>query len=338
MIRLDGAVGEGGGQVLRTALALSLATDRPFRIENIRANRKKPGLLRQHLTAVNAATAIGGARVDGAALGSSALTFTPSRVQPGDYTFAVGTAGSATLVIQTILPPLLLAGAPSKVTVEGGTHNPAAPPFDFVERVFVPMIARMRATVMCTLERPGFYPAGGGRIVANIEPVATLAPLVLLERGEITGRSVRVLLANLPQHIAAREIKVALTLLNWSEASARVERVDALGQGNAVLVEIDSEHAREVCTGFGESGVLAEAVADQAVQQARRYLAAGVPVGCHLADQLLPLMALGPGGSFRTVALTRHAKTNADIVRMFTGATIDVAQEGRDVVRVDVKR
>ena len=338
MIRIDGSEGEGGGQVLRTALALSLATATPFRIENIRANRKKPGLLRQHLTAVNAATAVGDARVEGDALGSSALTFTPGAVAPGEYAFAVGTAGSTTLVLQTILPPLLLAGGPSTVTIEGGTHNPAAPPFEFLDRVFLPVVERMGGVVGRTLERRGFYPAGGGRIVARIESVGTLGACTILERGEITGRSLRVLLANLPQHIAEREIAVALTLLNWSESSASIERVEALGQGNAVLIEIDSVHTRELCTAFGEAGVLAEAVADKAAQQVRRYLAAGVPVGCHLADQLLPVMALGGGGSFRTLALTQHAKTNADIVRMFTGATIEVSPEGRDLVRVEVKR
>jgi RNA 3'-terminal phosphate cyclase (ATP) len=175
-------------------------------------------------------------------------------------------------------------------------------------------------------------------VVARIEPVSGLRTLTMLDRGEISGRRVRVLLANLPKHIAEREIAIVLELLNWSDSSAQIERVEAAGPGNAVVVEIESEHAREVCTAFGETGVLAEVVADKAAQQARRYLAAGVPVGCHLADQLLPLMALGGGGSFRTVALTQHSKTNAEIVRMFTGAVIEAAPEGRDLVRVDVKR
>src|SRR2546428_9297761 len=160
MITIDGSFGEGGGQILRTALSLSLATGTPFRIENIRAGRKKAGLLRQHLTAVLAAAEIGAAEIEGATLGSTMLTFTPKSVRAGEYRFAVGTAGSGTLVFQTILPALLRASAATRVTIEGGTHNSAAPPFDFLDRTFLPLIRKMGATVSLKLERYGFYPAG----------------------------------------------------------------------------------------------------------------------------------------------------------------------------------
>src|SRR5688572_7099138 len=165
MIRIDGSVGEGGGQILRTALSLSLATGTPFQIENIRAGRKNAGLLRQHLTAVLAAAEIGSAETAGASLGSTALTFTPKSVRGGEFRFAVGTAGSATLVFQTILPALLLAGTPSRVEIEGGTHNMAAPPFDFLKRTFLPVLRRMGANISLELKRYGFYPAGGGRLI-----------------------------------------------------------------------------------------------------------------------------------------------------------------------------
>jgi RNA 3'-terminal phosphate cyclase (ATP) len=339
MIRIDGSEGEGGGQVLRTALALSLATGAGFQIENIRARRRKPGLLRQHLTAVRAATAIGRARVSGDLIGSAALTFTPGSIQPGDYTFSVGTAGSASLVLQTVLPPLLLAGGPTTITIDGGTHNPGAPPFDFLDRVFLPLVERLGPSVRARLERHGFYPAGGGRIVARIEPAGALRGLELLERGEITSRRVRVLLANLPRHIAKREVEVALGLLNWSEATAVIDEVtSAPGPGNVVLIEIEAQHVREICTAFGESGVPAEAVAEKVGREALRYLAAGVPVGGHLADQLLPLLALGGGGTFRTLTPTQHTKTNAGIVQLFTGAAIETTIEDHDVVRIDVKK
>ena len=297
------------------------------------------GLLRQHLTAVQAATAIGRARVEGDALGSASLTFTPAPVEPGTYAFAVGTAGSAMLVLQTVLPPLMRASGPSTVTVEGGTHNPAAPPFDFIERVFVPAVNRLGPRVAVDLKRYGFYPAGGGCVSATVQPAAALAPLVLVDRGEITLRRVRALVANLPRHIAEREVRTVLGSLNWAEESGTVVELPGVsGPGNAVAIEIASEHVSEICTGFGENGVTAEAVANDAAQQARRYLAAGVPVGCHLADQLMTVLALGGGGVFRTVALSQHGRTNADVVRTFTGMRTTVTPDGRDVVRVEMDR
>lgn len=339
MIRIDGSQGEGGGQVLRTALALALVTGTPFRVENIRATRTRPGLLRQHLTAVQAATAIGQAQVEGDALASSSLTFTPGSVTPGDYHFAVGTAGSAMLVLQTVLPPLMVASAPSTVTIEGGTHNPSAPPFEFVERAFLPIVKTLGPRVRVRLDRYGFYPAGGGQVVAEIEPVARTARLNLLERGEIVGRRIRALVANLPRHIAEREVRTAGRLLNWHPDWADVEELSGVsGPGNAVLIEIASEHVTEIHSGFGENGVAAEAVADSAGQHARRYLAAAVPVGCNLADQLLTVMALGGGGVFRTLALTQHSKTNAEVIHLFTGMRTTATPEARDVVRVEMNR
>jgi RNA 3'-terminal phosphate cyclase (ATP) len=338
MIRLDGSEGEGGGQVLRTALALSLVTGTPFQIEQIRARRKRPGLLRQHLTAVQAAATIGSGVVEGAHLGSSSLTFTPGSVQPGDYAFAVGTAGSAMLVLQTVLPPLMLASGPSTVTVEGGTHNPAAPPFEFIQRVFAPIVNGLGVRLDVSLANYGFYPAGGGRVTARIEPAGTLRAMQVLDRGEITGRRVRALVANLPRHIGEREVRTVLRSLNWADDHGEVEELQAVpGPGNVVLIEITSEHVVDLSTGFGENGVAAEAVASGAAQQARRYLAAGVPVGCHLADQLLTVMALGGGGAFRTLALTQHAKTNADVIQRFTGKRVTTTSEGRDVVRVEME-
>jgi RNA 3'-terminal phosphate cyclase (ATP) len=337
VIIIDGSKGEGGGQVLRTSLALSLATGTPFRIEQIRAARPKPGLLRQHLTAVQAAAAVGRARVDGDAIGSHTLTFTPQAVEAGDYAFSVGTAGSATLVLQTILPSLLRAAGRTIVTLEGGTHNPWAPPFDYLQRVFLPIVNRLGPRVEATLERCGFYPAGGGRFVVTIDPTP-LARLELLDRGEIVARRVVALVAHLARSIGEREVATALGLLNWQPEAGRVDTIaNTPGPGNVVFVELESEHVTEICTGFGEVGKSAEKVADVAVQEMRRYLAAGVPVGGHLADQLLPLLAVGCGGSFRTLTPSRHTLTNADVVHQFGGARIAVTPESRDVVRVDVE-
>lgn len=336
MLTIDGSQGEGGGQILRTALALSLVSGAPFTIEKIRGGREKPGLLRQHLTAVNAAVAVGEAEAEGATLGSQTLVFRPRAVKPGDYRFAIGTAGSTGLVIQTVLPALLIASGPSTLTLEGGTHNPAAPPFDFLERAFLPLVASMGPRVSAVLNCPGFYPAGGGRCTVSILPAARLEPLTLLERGAIKRRQARALVARLPRQIADRELAVVRTRLGWSEDELETVIVDgsAPGPGNVLLLEIESEHLTEIFCGFGEVGTRAESVAEHAAKEARRYLAAGVPVGVHLADQLLVPLALAGGGSFRTIGLSSHSRTNLDVIRLFLPTRI-TAKGDRDDVLVE---
>lgn len=331
IIQIDGSQGEGGGQVLRSALSLSLVTGRPFEITNIRAGRSRPGLLRQHLTAVEAAVQIGGACVEGAVPGSRQLRFAPgAAVRPGRYTFSVGTAGSAVLVLQTVLPALLTASAPSTLVLEGGTHNPAAPPFEFLDRVFLPVLRRMGVSVAARLERRGFYPAGGGRFTVEVEPAGSLAPIQLFERGEIVGRRLRAVVENLPRHIARRELDEVCAGLAFEPEQAEIEEVqDGRGPGNVLLVELESTGITEVFTGFGEHQRSAEAVARDVVSEARQYLAAGVPVGRRLADQLLLPMALAGGGTFRTLPLSRHAQTNIEVIRTFLDVDIRVAREGR---------
>jgi len=337
MITIDGSQGEGGGQVLRTALSLSLATGQPFHLEHIRRGREKPGLLRQHLTAVQAPAAVGEARVEGDALGSTEIRFNPTTVRSGQYRFAVGSAGSATLVLQTVLPPLLTAASESTVILEGGTHNPWAPPFDFLQRVFLPLVNRLGPHVEASLTQPGFYPAGGGSFTVRVRPSRSLNRLDLQSRGDIVGRRVTALLANLPRHIAERELRTAVTGLNWKTDCSSVTTYDGVaGPGNVLLIEVESANVTEIATAFGAVGVAAEAVANQAMKQTRRYLAAGVPVGDHLADQLLTVLAVGEGGVFTTLALSRHTLTNIGIIRLFVDAQIAVAEEARDVVRVEV--
>jgi len=337
MISIDGSIGEGGGQVLRTALSLSLATGQPFHLEQIRRGREKPGLLRQHLTAVQAAAAIGDARVDGNTLGSTEIRFEPGRVRSGEYRFAVGGAGSATLVLQTVLPPLLTAANESTLILEGGTHNPWAPPFDFLQRVFLPLVNRLGPHVDASLTRPGFYPAGGGSFTVSVRPSQSLNRLDLQSRGDIVGRRVTALLANLPRHIAEREMRTAVAGLNWKADTSTVTTYDgAAGPGNVLLIEVESKNVTEIATAFGVVGVPAEAVASQAMKQTRRYLAAGVPVGDHLADQLLTVLAVGGGGVFKTLTLSRHTLTNIEIIRRFVDVPIVATEEARDVVRVEI--
>ena len=221
MLDLDGSQGEGGGQILRSSLALSMVTGTPVRIRNVRARRPKPGLMRQHLVAVQAAARIGGARVTGAEIGSSMLTFIPGVVKPGEHELSVGSAGSTTLVLQTVLPALLCAPQPSLLVLEGGTHNPMAPPFEFLERAYLPLVNRMGPRVQAELERAGFYPAGGGRIVVSIEPAARLTGFELLERGEIRRKEAMALVSRLPRHIGERELAEAARLAEWDSLEVR---------------------------------------------------------------------------------------------------------------------
>lgn len=336
MHQIDGSRGEGGGQILRTSLALSMITGTPVRITNIRARRSKPGLMRQHLTAVQAAATISKARVEGAAVGSREITFTPSTVTPGNHRFSIGTAGSTTLILQTVLPALILASGPSQLKLEGGTHNPQAPPFEFLGRAFLPLLQRMGPTVGVELNRAGFYPAGGGSLSVTVHPVEKLQSLDLLERGEIQNRRATVLLANLPGHIAEREVKKLAELTSWDPLSFETHRIDSAGPGNAVLLELESENVTEVFTAFGEVGVSAEAVAEKAVREMRDYLKADVPVGEHLADQLLLPLALAGSGSYRTLPLSLHARTQVELIPEFLGVRIGVEEEGEGRWRVGV--
>ncbi len=336
MIRIDGSFGEGGGQILRTSLSLSLVTGQPFTIDNIRAGREKPGLLRQHLTAVLAAAEVGSAQVEGAALGSKAVTFTPGRTRAGAFRFAVGTAGSGTLVLQTVLPALLLADAPSRITIEGGTHNHAAPPFDFLAKAFLPLLERMGPKVTVALERYGFYPAGGGKFTVEVEPCASLRPLQLEPRGAITIRKVTAVLANLPRHIGRREVDKAVSMLNWApEAAEIVQTRESAGPGNIVMIEAGSEQVTEVFSAFGELGVAAEKVAATAAREAREYLVSRAVAGEHLTDQLLLPMALAGGGSFPALKISRHAQTNMEVIPRFLPVRFETAQE-EGYVRVTV--
>jgi RNA 3'-terminal phosphate cyclase (ATP) len=340
LLTIDGSEGEGGGQVLRSSLALSLVTRRPFVIEKIRSRRKKPGLMRQHLAAVNAAAEVSQAEVSGATIGSVRVEFRPGEVESGNYTFSVGTAGSTTLVLQTVLPALLLAHGESNLTLEGGTHNPMAPPLDFITKTYLPLLDRMgaRATVDPIRTRPGFYPAGGGKFDINIKPTSRLGRLEIMERGDVRGKRVTALVANLPQHIGERECKTIAEKTGWGESCFMIEMVrHSRGPGNVVLIELESENLTEVFAGFGQIGVRAETVATRVLDDALAYLAAGVPVGTHLADQLLLPLGIAAhlgtgGGAFRTTALSLHATTHIEILHRFLELDVNVEQDGRDVV------
>lgn len=336
MITIDGSAGEGGGQVLRTALSLAMVTGKAFAIEKIRAKRARPGLLRQHLTCVTAAQRICSATVTGAHLGSAAVTFEPGPIQAGSYEFAIGTAGSTALVFQTIWPALMRADGASHVMLSGGTHNMMAPSFDYLERAFCPLLARMGGKVFLKLRKPGFYPAGGGVWTAAIAP-SNLVPVTIETAGARVSQAVRADVSVLPYVIAEREVATALTLLGWPVSCGQARTVRADGHGNVMMAEITFENVTEVFTGFGERQISAEDVAARVVDEVRDYLAVGAPVGPHLADQLLLPMALAGGGSFVTGPLTGHARTNMAVIGRFLEVrfVVEDAGAGRWSVRVE---
>lgn len=263
------------------------------------------------------------------------MVFEPQTITPGHYEFAIGSAGSASLVLQTVLPALLRASGPSRLVLAGGTHNSMAPPFDFLVRTFLPLINRMGPQVSARLEAYGFYPAGGGRFVVDVEP-GDLQPLELRARGEVRARRARVLCANLPPSVGTRERDRLAQLLSWPPSQIAIEHVESRGPGNAVLIEVESEALTEVFTAFGKRGRRAEAVVDDVVAEYRRYIEHDVPVGEHLADQLILPFALAGGGHLRTVPLTAHTRTQIETVRAFMDVPVEVQEEAHRIWTITV--
>ncbi len=338
MLTIDGSEGEGGGQVLRTALSLSAITGTPFALEKIRAKRRRPGLQRQHLTCVKAAAKITGAKVAGADLGSAKIVFEPAAIRGGDYEFVIGTSGSTILVFQTVLPILLRADTTSRLKLSGGTHNPMAPTFDYLERVFLPQIRRMGAIVDVSLHQTGFYPAGGGHWLASVTPTSELLPLTLEAAGTLRLRRVTADVANLPFDIAEREARKAVSELSWPADAALPRTIAADGPGNVLAIEIGTDNVTEIFTGFGDRGISAGAVAANTVKEAQAYMAAKVPVGPHLADQLLLPLALAGRGTFVTMAPTQHTRTNIAVIEKFLPVEITLNDLGNGRWRVSVSR
>jgi len=381
VVEIDGSRGEAGGQILRTSLALAMITGRPLRMRRIRAGRARPGLRRQHLACVEAAAQLCHAEVRGAELGSQDLTFVPRAITggqldisptgefprppgkavgvptPGDLTSFVdsfvdiGTAGSTTLVVQTILVPAIVAGVPFRAVIRGGTHNPLAPPFDFLDRVYLPHLRAMGADVTLALDRHGFASGGHGRgergkhgergepgerhhgqLTLTVGASAALRPIEVVEAGPITGRHATAILARLPTHVAEREHAIVQERLGFAPIECEVREVRNGGPANVLLLEIERASGRELVSVFGEQGLRAERVAQRACDELAAFLAAGVPVGEHLADQLvLPLAALG-GGRFRSAPLSLHATTNIETIRHFLEVAIRVEPDGDAVI------
>lgn len=341
MIDIDGSQGEGGGQIIRSSLALSAVTGRPLRIFNIRAGRKKPGLKKQHVVAANAAARICNAHCKGVEIGASEITFEPNPICAGHYEFQIGSAGSTSLVSQTVLPALLTADGKSTLVIEGGTHNPMAPTFDFIQQSYLPQLAKFGANVDSEIERMGFFPKGGGRVSFEITPVAQWQGHELLESGVLKSKSVTALVSALPANIGTREVDKICRKVGWPANVGKVIEVqDPHGPGNVVSIALDYENVCAMFTGFGQRGVKAEQVANSCYRDAKRFLDAQIPVEEYLADQLILPMSLaanaGCKSSFRTYQLSGHSVTHLDVVKLFLDIKIETMAEENGTVAVQI--
>ena len=331
-ITIDGALGEGGGQIVRTSLALSCITGRPLRMFNVRAGRPKPGLANQHLTSIRAAQEISSATVNGASIGSKQFTFEPGPIRAGEYSFDVGTAGSTTLVLHTVALPLALVTGNSKVTIIGGTHNPMAPCFEYLESVWAPLLALVGVHVDLQIKRAGFYPAGGGQIEATVSGIgsaAELKPATIGERGEIYSIDGFSAVACLPLSIAerqARQAQLRLAAGGLAHHSLNCQSIDADSPGTVIFLNCRSHGAPAAFFGLGAKGKPAERVADDAVNELIDHFAAPGTLDPYAADQfVLPLALAAGASSFTTTCVTEHLATHVDLLRQFLRRHIELA-------------
>ena len=317
VVEIDGRMGEGGGQVLRASLALSMASGRAFRLFNIRGARPKPGLKRQHLACVLAAGEICGAEISGAEINSGEITFSPQEIRGGRYSFNIGSGGSCTLVLQAVVPALMTAGAVSHITVCGGTHVPMAPVFEFFHHTLLPRLERLGARFESRLLRPGFMHSGGGLIELEVRPKGPLNGFEETEAGDFISLSGLIRSYGLDESIACREAAVLNKLRDLGELNIEHHPADESGPGNIVLLTLARTCGLSVASGLAQVGLPAEKVARQAFNRLISLRKAGVPVDVHLADQLIVPLALAGGGSFLTEKPSLHTLTVMELLPKF---------------------
>jgi RNA 3'-terminal phosphate cyclase (ATP) len=336
MILIDGRLGEGGGQILRTALSLSAATGKPFRIIHIRKKRNKPGLRHQHLACVNAAAEICGGRCKGNVLQSPELEFAPGPIREGNYFFTIPTAGSSMQVIQTVLPVLSRAAAASVVSVRGGTHNPGAPPFEFFTASFLPILNQLGITAEMKILKHGFYPVGGGEITATIYPQTAGAPKFSLQRrGEADTASAEILISWLPLAIAERESKTLQQKLSWPDGKIKIREItDSPGPGNVIMIRVKYGAQTYIFTAFGQRGKPAEQVATEVCEAFIGFRLSKAALDEHLANQILLYLALNNGGVYTTQSLSMHTKTNIEIIKRFLKVKIEIGKKDDGCVEI----
>lgn len=312
---------------MRTSLSLAVITGKSFRMTDIRRRRAKPGLMPQHLRAVEAAGAVGTARVEGDRFGSQELVFEPAGIRCGNFHFDIGTAGSTSLVLQTILYPLSFGDADSAVTLLGGTHVPWSPCFHYMQLQWLHYMAKIGFAIQLELESAGFYPRGGGRVRATVRPVTTLAPLRLTDRGPLKRIRGISAVANLTAEVAERQKRQALHKLGELSKACEFEVVSlqAPSPGTFLLLLAEFENSQCCFYGLGARGKPAERVADEAVNELRDFLSTDGCIDHYLADQVVVPLALASGKSeVRSSRITQHLTTNAEVVKMFLPVSIAI--------------
>ncbi|MCX7702484.1 MAG: RNA 3'-terminal phosphate cyclase [Planctomycetota bacterium] len=336
VIEIDGGIGEGGGQMLRSSLTLSALTGKPFRMVRIRANRPKPGLAAQHLEALLAMARICDAEVEGATLGSSEIVFRPKSLKGGEFEFEIKTAGSSLLLLQTVYLPLAFAGG-GRVSIIGGTHTKWSPSYDYIRLVFSHFLEKVGLPLSLSLERAGYYPKGGGRITAEVPAVRSLSPLKLEKRGEMKRLFVFITLTSLPWHIAEREIStIQNRLKGFGKIEAEVVAPPATSPGNAVLLLCEFEDTVAGFAAVGEKGRAAEEVADEVAEEALSFLRSDGAVDARCADQLLlPFATVEAECSLSTNRLSEHIKTNIYTISRFIEKKVEMFEnENFSLVRL----
>ncbi len=326
MIELDGSQGEGGGQILRSALTLSILTGKPFHIRNIRARRSTPGLMAQHLAAVEAARRVSHAQVQGNVLGSTWIRFEPEGIYSGKYRFDIGTAGAISLVLQTVFLPLCFGSSPSKITVTGGTHVPFSPSVHFLSEHWGPLLAKVGYNLEITLVRAGFYPRGGGEVECTVHPVDLLEPLVLLTRGPLHVIEGYSFYANLDRSVGLRQKSQLEKRLRAQSYPFRVEmrELEAVGANAVSLLIARHTYARLAAESLGARGKPVERVADEAAFSLFKELASNATLDVHVADQLLLPLAVVPGMSeFQVREITGHLDTLRGVIGKFLPVEIN---------------
>lgn len=327
MIVIDGSYGEGGGQILRTSVALSVITGKPVKIIKIRANRPNPGLRPQHLHGILALKELSNAKVKGAEVGSTALEFIPGKAEPKHVRVPVKTAGSITLVLQALLPAMAFTGGSFEIT--GGTDVPWSPPVDYLKNVTLFALEKMGLKVELELKRRGHYPKGGGLVTGRVEPWEERKPLVALEWGRIERFGGISHATNLPAHVAERQAKAAkerLEDLYSAPAEIETEVSRSLGPGSGIVVWAETDSLRLGGDALGKRGKPAEAVGREAADELIEALTLRKATDKFLGDQLIPFLAFA-GGEIGVTEITNHLVTNVWVVEQFLGKTFEVEGE-----------